>query len=380
MLNIQERQLNKDRAWAEISLSNLRHNVGALNALLPSGCVLMPAVKANAYGHGAVLVAKRLNDLGVESFCVATVSEGVELRRNRIKGEILVLGYTHPAQFHLLRRYSLIQTVIDYPYAQALNAYGRKIKVHLKIDTGMHRLGERCERINDICSIFSSKNLIIEGAYTHLCVADAVLPRCKDFTAKQGAAFFEVISQLRKRGYACRKVHLQSSCGLLNYPELSGDYARVGIALYGVLSSRADAISQSVDLRPVLSVKARVATVKDLYKDEAAGYGLKLKAQQDMKIAVLTIGYADGLPRALSCGVGKVLLNGYEAPVIGRVCMDQTLVDVSAVPGVKAGNTAVIIGKSGDCEITVYDLAEQTDTITNEILSRLSNRLTRVVA
>ncbi len=371
------KSFQRGRAWIELDRKNLRHNVDVLRSLLPDDCELMPAVKANAYGHGAVLVSRELNTMGIKAFCVASVPEGVELRRNGIKGEILVLGYTHPEHFPLLRRYRLMQTVIDYPYAKSLNAYGKNIRVHIKIDTGMHRLGERCEKLDAVTRIFRCKNLKIEGIFTHLCADDTTYPEDKAFTLSQGQAFYSVVSQLKKRGFTCPKIHILSSYGLLNYPGLGGDYARVGIALYGMLSSRVDTENCGVHLKPVLSVKARVALVKDLFQGEAAGYGLQFVAEQDTKIAVLTIGYGDGIPRSLSCGVGKILINGLEAPIIGRICMDQMLVDLTNMSDVKAGDVAVVIGKSGNAEITACDLAEQTGTITNEILSRLGERLER---
>lgn len=371
-------QYGKERAWIEVDRNKLLQNVSALQGLLPPGCQLMPAVKANAYGHGAVLVAKELNRLGVKAFCVATASEGVELRRNGVKGEILILGYTHPTQFPLLRKYRFVQTVVDLPYAQVLNAYGKKVKVHLKIDTGMHRLGERSDRIEAICDIFQCKNLEIMGAYTHLCCADMKSTQAKENTKAQGAAFYDVISQLRQRGLDCGKLHLLASSGLINYPEFAGDYARIGIALYGVLSNRADLEQCPLKLEPVLSIKARVALVKELYAGEAAGYGLQYTAKQNERLAVLAIGYADGIPRALSCETGNVLIDGQKAPIVGRICMDQMLVNVTDIPSVKAGDTAVVIGKSGEQEITAYDLAEQTGTITNELLSRLGSRLNRM--
>lgn len=373
------RPFQTGRAWIELNRENLRQNVNALRQLLPQGCRLMPAVKADAYGHGAALISRELNRLGIRAFCVATVSEGAELRQSGVKGEILVLSYTHPEQFPLLRRYHLTQTVIDSSYARLLNGYGRKINVHLKIDTGMHRLGERAEQIDALCGVFSCKNLSVTGAYTHLCSADLKTPEGRSCTEKQGEAFQQVLAELAKRGCSCGKVHLLASYGLLNYPELAGDYARVGIALYGVLSSRADWEGCPIALRPVLSVKARVALTKKLYAGEGAGYGLQHVARHDETIAVLTIGYADGIPRALSCGHGKVLLHGAEAPIIGRVCMDQMLVDVTAIPDVTSGDVAVIIGVSGQREITAYDLAEETGTITNELLSRLGGRLNRIM-
>ena len=373
------RPFQTGRAWIELDLSTLRHNVNQLQSILTENCTLMPAVKANAYGHGAVLIAKELNHSGIRSFCVATVSEGMELRRGGVKGEILVLGYTHPEQFSSLRKYRLTQTVIDMPYARLLNAYGKKLKVHLKIDTGMHRLGISADQPERIASIFQMKNLAIEGIFTHLCVADEKTVEKKAFTLRQAEAFQRVICNLNDRGLNCGKTHLLSSYGLLRYPELAGDYARVGIALYGVLSNRRDLDDCPIALRPVLSLKARIALTKDLHTGEGAGYGLEYVAESDRKIAVLSIGYADGIPRALSCNHGKVLINGYEAPIIGRICMDQMIVDITDLPDVKSGDIAVIIGKSGQYEITAYDLAEASGTITNELLSRLGSRLNRMI-
>lgn len=376
---ISREDAGRERAWIELSRENIRQNAAVLQGLLAPGCRLMPVLKANAYGHGAVFMARELNACGIRDFCVATVSEAVELRKNGIRGEILILGYTHPGQFRLLRRYHLAQTVVDASYAGILDAYGKKIKVHVKIDTGMHRLGERCERIGQIERIFRYKNLIIKGIYTHLSADEAVGLKETAFTEAQGQALREVTGHLEKKGYGCPKVHLLASYGLLNYPGLAGDYARVGIALYGTLSNRKDMDRAPDGLRPVLSLKARVAVVKELRRGEAAGYGFGYVASRDRRIAVLAIGYADGLPRALSAGGGKALINGGQAPVIGYICMDQTIVDVTGIPGVRQGDIAVLIGRDGGEEITVYDLAERAGTITNEIFSRLGGRLGRVM-
>ncbi len=367
----------QSRAWIELDRNALRHNVAALRKLLPDGCELMPAVKANAYGHGAVLISQELSRLGVNAFCVATVQEGIELRENGIAGEILILGYTHPKLFSLLVQYDFTQTVIDLPYAETLDKHGKKVKVHIAVDTGMHRLGEPYRNIENICKMFCLHNLKIEGVYTHLCAADTESPEDRAFTMEQGSAFFNVVSQLGERGFGYPKTHLLASYGLINYPELGGDYARVGITLYGVHSTRADMEHCALSLRPVMSVKTRVTTLKTLQKGEAAGYGLQFIAERDTRIAILAIGYADGIPRSLSCGVGNVLICGYKVPIVGRICMDQMLVDVSDIPDVKAGDIAVIIGRSGDKKITACDLAEQTGTIANEILSRLGERLER---
>ena len=369
----------RGRAWIELDREALSQNVEALLAMLPDHCSLMPAVKADAYGHGAVLIARELNRIGVEAFCVASAGEGEELRREGVKGEILVLGYTDPTQFDLLHRCRLTQTIVDYQYAERLNGYGKRLHVHIGVDTGLHRLGIGYEERSLIMDIFEMKNLAVDGLFTHLCTSDGQALREQSFTDLQARRFYSVVDDLERSGYSCPKLHLQSSYGILNYPNLAEDYARVGIALYGVLSTREDTKRWEDVLRPVLSLKARVACVRRLCCGETAGYGMAFTAQRDMEIATITVGYGDGLPRNLSGGQGFVLINGRRAPVVGRICMDQTIVDVSGIPDVKAGDVAVLIGKSGDKEISAGDLAGWAGTITNEILSRMGARLERVM-
>lgn len=373
-----ESPFKKGRAWIGLDIENLRHNVTVLKSMLPEGCQLMPAVKADAYGHGAVLVSKELNNMGVQAFCVATVVEGVELRENGIIGEILILGYTHPEQFYLLAEYNLTQAVVDFEYAKQLNSFGQLIQVHIAIDSGMHRIGERCENLEHILEMFRMDNLMVSAVFTHLCAADSKKEKDIAFTIGQIEAFQNLIYQLYENGFT-PKTHILNSSGLLNYPECCGDYVRVGIALYGVPSTREDMQRYFSGIRPVLSVNARVSSVRQLHKGEGAGYGLAFTAEEDMDIAALSIGYADGLPRCLSCGVGSVLVNGCKAPIIGQICMDQTLVDVSGVSCVSTGDTAVLIGTSGDETISICEVAEEAGTISNEIMSRLSQRLERTV-
>ena len=369
----------RGRAWIELDREALSQNVEALLAMLPDHCSLMPAVKADAYGHGAVLIARELNRIGVEAFCVASAGEGEELRREGVRGEILVLGYTDPIQFDLLHRCRLTQTIVDYQYAERLNGYGKRLHVHIGVDTGMHRLGIGYEERSLIMDIFEMKNLAVDGLFTHLCTSDGQALKEQSFTDLQARRFYSVVDDLERNGYSCPKLHLQSSYGILNYPKLAEDYARVGIALYGVLSTREDTKRWEDVLRPVLSLKARVACVRRLCCGETAGYGMAFTAQRDMEIATITVGYGDGLPRNLSGGQGFVLINGRRAPVVGRICIDQTIVDVSGIPDVKAGDVAVLIGKSGDKEISAGDLAGWAGTITNEILSRMGARLERVM-
>lgn len=364
------------RAWIELDREALAHNVAVLCSRLPGGCRLMPAVKANAYGHGAVLIAKELNRLGVDAFCVACAQEGAELRQNGIAGEILVLGYTPPQDFFMLEKYRLIQTVADHFHAAELNRYGKKLHVHVAVDTGMHRLGEDWSSMGGLREIMLMKNLAVDGIFTHLCASDTDNLKDRAFTHEQAKRFLGVVKTLQKDFNVNAKAHLLSSYGIFKYPEYAQDYARAGIALYGVPGTKPGCAGMEA-LRPVLSLKARVACIKALPAGETAGYGRAFRAKQERRLAVLTIGYADGLPRSLSNGVSAVLIRGKKAPIAGRICMDQTLVDVSGIPGVKAGDAAVVIGRSGTEEITACDLAEQSGTISNEILSRLGGRLER---
>lgn len=368
-----------NRSWIEISRGNLSHNVSELHKLLPADCRLMPAVKADAYGHGATLIATELMQMGITDFCVATLPEAVELRRCGIKGQILILGYTPPEQYMLLRKYHLTQAVFSLEYAKRLNSFWKKIQVHVKIDTGMHRLGERFDHPENIYEIFRLENLVITGTFTHLCADESRNEPDFSFTRAQADAFYQVIESLRRKGFDCGSVHLLASYGLLNYPELAGDYARIGIALYGLLSSRSDCAHFKADLKPVLSIKSRIAQIKELHEGESAGYGFAHTAMHEQRIAILPIGYADGIPRALSCCHGSVLIEGKKAPIIGRICMDQMLVDITDIKGVSNNSIAVIIGKLGEHGITAYDLAEADGTITNEILSRLGSRLPRIL-
>ncbi len=367
------------RAWIELDMNNLRHNINVVRGLLPDGCGLMAVVKADAYGHGAVEIARELNANGIRAFCVASVLEGVELRRHGTKGEILIMGYTHPKQFCLLEGYRLTQAVIDCEYAKALDSYGRKLTVHIKVDTGMHRLGEGSENIGGILRIFMYKNLVINGIYTHLCTVDSDGQDDKDFAQLQIDHFNRVLSKIEEQGFTLPKAHVQNSYGILSRPDLSFDYARVGVAFYGMLYTRSDTVRYNAGLRPVLSVKVRVCAVKTLAAGEAVGYGLAFRASHTTRIAVLSIGYADGIPRCLSCGIGHVLVNGQKAPVVGRICMDQMMVDVTGIEGVRQGDIAVIIGRSGKAEITACEIAEQAGTVSTEVLSRLGPRLERVV-
>ena len=370
----------RSRAWIELDLTALAHNVEVLRRRLPPGCRLMPVLKANAYGHGALPVARALNRLGLDSFCVATAEEGAALRQGGVRGSILVLGYTHPDDFPLLRRFRLSQTVVDQDSAAQLARWGRPLSVHVKIDTGMHRLGLPAGDLPGVLSILNQKNLRAEGLFTHLCADDSDSPAARDMTARQLASFQSLQDGLRQRGVSLPPVHILSSYGICRHPWVGGDLARAGIALYGMLSRREDARFLPEPLRPVLTLKARVASLHWLHPGDTAGYGPSFTAFRPTLAAALAIGYADGLDRRLSDGAGEVLLGGRRCPILGRVCMDQVLVDATEVRRAAPGDEVLLIGRAGGEEITAGDMAAQCSTLTNEILSRLGPRLPRLVS
>lgn len=374
--NRQPAQAAPSRAWTEIDLDRLEHNWRALQAAA-KGMRLMAVVKADAYGHGGVPVAKRLYRAGARSFAVAEVNEGIALRRAGIRGDILVLGCTPTPRLGDLVRYRLTQTVVGADDAERLQAYGKKLDVHVKIDTGLNRLGERFDRIERVLSIYRHSRLRVKGTFSHLAAADGAAPEEVAFTELQVERFRRAIEQVRAAGLNPGELHLQGSCGLLNYPELRFDLARPGIALYGLLPTERDKRRARVDLRPVLSLRAAVTRVSDVRAGESVGYGRAFVAERDCRIATISIGYADGVPRALPEGGGCVLIRGRRARMVGRVSMDQLAVDVTDAGDVREGDTATLIGRDGGEAISAEQFAGWAGTIANEIVSALGARLER---
>lgn len=364
-----------DRAYIEIDLNNLEHNVKALQDAMPQKCKLMAVVKAQAYGHGAFEFAVHLNKMGIDAFAAATIDEAILLRSYGIRGEILILGYTDVHRACELKKYDLIQTLLDYEYAKALNRQGVTVKAHLKIDTGMHRLGISAEEFSKVKKVFFMKNLKVCGIFTHLCCADSSDPEDVAFTWQQITRFYSHIDELKDSGITVPKQHIQSSYGLLNYPELECDYVRAGIALYGVLSSPKDETVLKTDLRPVLSLKAKVVLIRFVCKGESIGYGRSFRAERDSRIAVLPIGYADGMPRNLSNEKSAVMIRGKYAPIVGRICMDQLAVDITDIENVSVGDVATLISSDAESGLSAPDVADHSGTISNELLSRMGARL-----
>lgn len=334
----------------------------------------MAVVKADAYGHGAAVVARTLQKQGVRAFAVACLSEAIALRRAGIRGTILILGYTAPEDGRLLSRWRLTQTVADLAHGQALAACGYPVHVHLALDTGMHRLGIPAEDHGAIAALYRLPFLVIDGTFSHLSMADSLAPGDAEYTLRQMTAFQDAVAWMRAAGYDPGKVHIQSSYGVLNLPAQSWDYARIGIALYGVLSDTGP-VRRALELRPVLSLRAGIASVRTIRPGEYAGYGRAFRAEEEKRLAIVAIGYADGLPRDLPQRGGEVLIHGRRCPMVGQLCMDQMLVDVTGLPEVSPGDLATLIGQDGEQTIRAETLAAQCGTIANELLSRLGPRL-----
>lgn len=363
------------RAWLEISLKNLRWNYRRLSELISDGGSLMAVVKADAYGHGAIQTAKALCEEGCGAFAVAALEEGIALRNADIKGEILVLGYTMPRDAFLLERYNLIQTIVDEAHARALAATGCRVRGHLAVDTGMNRLGISHRNRQAILHVLTMQGITVEGVYSHMSVPDSPLEADRSYTLRQIEYFMNLKEMLEKHGYGKLAFHMQSSYGLLFYPMQGMRYARPGIALYGCASNHVEE-NLGLPLKPVLQMKSRIGCIRQVEAGEYVSYGRTYEAAGRRKIAVLAAGYADGLPRSLS-GQGYALVSGKRAPIIGRICMDQTMLDITDIEGVSYGDIATLIGTEKNAEIKAVEMASLAGTITNELLSRLGGRLTK---
>ena len=368
------------RAWTELDAGALRHNIAALSALLPPACRLMAVVKADGYGHGAAPTARICRQEGVEDFAVATAEEGAALRRaGCLRGEILVLGYTPPEQAGLLARHRLSQAVVSLDHALALERAGKHLHIHIKLDTGMHRLGIPWDDLPALEGVCACRHLRVAGVFTHLADAEALDPVDEARTRLQLRRFYTAVKAMQAKGLPTGRQHIQSTYGLLNYGPLPCAYVRAGIALYGVLSRPEDRTRTLPPLRPALALRARVAQIHTLDPGERAGYDGAFVADGPCRLALVTIGYADGVPRSLSRGEGHVLIRGRRAPIAGLICMDQLLADVTAIPEAAPGDTATLIGRDGLGEISAGEWAQAAGTITNEIFSRLGPRLERFV-
>lgn len=363
--------------WAEIDLSAVRQNVRALKAHVGDGVLLAAVVKANAYGHGAVPLAQAALDAGAARLAVARIDEGIQLRNTGIMAPILVLGYVPPVDMRRAVHYSLTLTVNSeqqvLSLARASVVRGVKTPVHLKLDTGMNRYGSSATRLIKLAgAIERTRTLELEGLYTHFACADE---EDKSWTSWQFEAFMSARDRLAKSGFTFPLCHAASSAATIDLPETHLDMVRPGLALFGLYPSTD--VSRDVHLQPALVLKGRVGRVHDIGPGDGVSYGYTFVAARRMKVALIPVGYADGLHRMLS-NRASVLIRGQRAKVVGRVCMDQLVVDVSPIDHVRVGDEAVVIGQQGEQRIEAEEVAELSGTIVNEVCTRLSPRVPRL--
>ena len=368
----------RKRTWAEIDLDRLARNYRALRALADPSCKFMGVVKANAYGHGAVPVARALESLVAEYLSVACLDEALELREAGVQAPILILGLTPPEYAGALLEHGIAQTVGDLETAAALSAAataaGKPLTVHLKVDTGMSRLGflvrdghfdTGVESIAESCAL---PGLEAEGIFTHFAVSDEDDGDSEAYTRAQFDVFTRVLDALAARGRTFAIRHCANSGALARYPEMYLDMVRPGIALYGV-----GADAQRLDLRPVMSLKSSVSTIKTFDPGTDVSYGRTFRTQGRTRIGVLPIGYADGFFRGLSNRMSVVTAQG-PAPQRGRICMDMSMIDLTGLPDVKVGDEVEIFG----CRQLVDDLAAILNTIPYELTCAVSRRVPRL--
>ncbi|CEO90463.1 alanine racemase [Syntrophaceticus schinkii] len=368
----------KRPVWAEIDLKALAGNVREIRRVTDESAQIMAIVKANGYGHGVEHVSRVALQNGASWIGVALLQEAILLREKGIKAPILVLGYTPVDDIAEVIRYDISQTVFTWDDALAIasvaNHLGKKAKIHVKIDTGMGRLGFKWDRetLDIICRLAHLPGLEVEGIYTHFATADG---DDKTFAQEQFARFQQILKQLAARHVFIRWRHCANSAAVMSMPFTHLDLVRPGITIYGLYPSSNS--RDLVELTPVMSLKAKVAFVKEVPEMFSISYGRSYYTKEKTRIATVPLGYGDGYSRLLS-NRGQVLIRGMRAPVVGRVCMDQLMVDVGHIPGVQQGDEVVLVGRQGSDEIPVEELADYLGTINYEVLCMISERVPRV--
>ena len=375
-------QLN--RTWVQVHLDRLEHNVQCIQNTLAPGARIMGIIKADAYGNGAVEVARRMIRCGVGYFGVSNLEEAIELRNAGITEPILIISYTPSTQAARLAQYNITQTIVSAEHALALSTAateaGVTLKVHIKVDTGMARVGFACHVLQEACAVAEAiakvcrlPSLDAEGIFTHFASADE-----RDdggFTERQFSLLMAVIDALGEQGITFKLRHCCNSAATLRYPHMHLDMVRAGVILHGVYTD--GWMSElGFDLRPVTEWKTTVSMVKDLPSGTPMSYNRTYAADRPTRVATLPIGYADGLSRVLS-NRGVMLVCGQRVPIVGRVCMDQCLVDVTDVPNVAEGEIVTILGVDGDGEVTADELCATIGTINHELLCMPSRRVPR---
>ncbi len=372
------------RTWAQINLDALDNNITQIKSVIDPSAKLCAVVKADCYGHGYEYTAQQMQESGADWFAVSNLAEALQMRKAGIDRPVLILGYTPPDKVRELVYNDISQAVYSLSYARALSEnavlYGVTVNAHIKVDTGMSRIGflyhdsvEDYPVIDEIEKVCSLPGINPEGIFTHFSSAD-----CADgelFTRLQYDLFLSACDRLAARGIYFEIRHCSNSAGILSYREMNFDMVRAGIILYGLYPS--SAVERPVKLLPVMELKTVISMLKTVPAGTPVSYGRTFTAEHEMRIATVPIGYADGYPRRLSNKM-SMLVNGHRAPVIGNVCMDQTMLDVTGIDNVFEGKQITVFGKDGGAYISVDELAEKAGLINYEVLCSLSRRVPRV--
>ncbi|NIO68966.1 MAG: alanine racemase, partial [Anaerolineae bacterium] len=363
--------------WAEVDLDAIAHNARGLKERAGEETELMAVVKANAYGHGAVPVARTALENGASRLAVNRTLEGVELRQAGLTAPILILGYSLPSEAETIVRWDLTPTVTTVEGALALSALsdrqGKVTPIHIKVDTGMGRFGLLPDEVVAfVRRIAELPGLKLEGLFTHFAVADLA---DKTYTRRQFDLYMWVVRQLEEAGFAIPLKHVANSAATLDLPEMHLDMVRCGIALYGLRPS--DEVEPAIPLKPAMALKSRVARVRTLPPGSSISYGCTYTTTRPTPVALVPVGYGDGYHRILS-NKGSVLIGGKRAPIVGRVCMDQFVVDVTGIEGVRQDDEVVVFGRQGEEEISAEEVAALAGTINYEVVTSILPRVTRV--
>jgi alanine racemase len=366
--------------WADVDLDALAHNFRVIRECVGPEVKVLAAVKANAYGHGAVECSRRLEKEGADWFGVALLEEGIELRNAGITKPILCMGGSWTGQEGLCIQQQLTPVVYRLDVAEALNRAadeaGTTVNIHVKIDTGMGRLGVRCEDLAEFADALTRlPNIRVDGLMTHLASADD--PTKREYTGKQVQLFQNAVRSLQEHGFTPTHVHAANSAGLFAFPESRFNLVRPGGTLYGFTRDVLPENLEQPTLRPVMSLHSRIEFLKQIKEGERLGYGGTFETTRDSIIATLPIGYDDGYRRAFS-NKSRVIVRDQFAPVVGRVSMDLTIIDVTDVPDVAIDDRVTLLGSGGDCSITAEDLGELAGTISYEITCGISSRVPRI--
>jgi len=364
--------------WAEINLDNLAHNMREVKKSVKEGTLITAVVKANAYGHGSVYAARTFLKNGADRLAVATLAEAIELRNAGIDVPILILGYTPVSQYSSVIEHDITQTIYNLESARAFSQTAGKLNktgyIHIKIDSGMGRIGflPTDKSVNDILEISKLPNIMVEGIFTHFATADE---KDKTYTYTQYERFMYVINKLEERGLSIPVKHVSNSAAIIDLPDFNLNMVRAGIMLYGYYPSD-EVHKERVNLLPAMSLKARISHVKAVPADTGISYGQIFVTKRESKIATIPIGYADGFTRMLS-SKGEAYIKGRIVPIVGRICMDQCMLDVTEIEDVKVGDEVILFGYE-EGSLNADDIAAKLNTISYEILCMVGRRVPRV--